>query len=54
MYVGSQTGYSITVFKIDTESGKLEYLPDQTIGVQAPIVVCFASCVNASCTAVAV
>jgi 6-phosphogluconolactonase (cycloisomerase 2 family) len=53
MYVGSQNGYSITVFRIDTDSGKLEYLPDQTVGVQSPIMITFASCVNASCSAVA-
>jgi 6-phosphogluconolactonase (cycloisomerase 2 family) len=52
LYVGSQNGYSITVFKVDTVTGELEYLPDQTVGVQAPFCITFASCAVASCSAV--
>jgi 6-phosphogluconolactonase (cycloisomerase 2 family) len=51
MYVGSQNGYSITVFKVDTGTGELEYLPDQTVGVQGPFCITFASCAIASCSA---
>jgi 6-phosphogluconolactonase (cycloisomerase 2 family) len=51
MYVGSQNGYSITVFKVDTGTGGLEYLPDQTVGVQGPFCITFASCAIASCSA---
>lgn len=54
MYVGNQNGYSITVFKVDTATGGLEYLPDQTVGVQSPICITFVSCANASCSAHAV
>jgi 6-phosphogluconolactonase (cycloisomerase 2 family) len=54
MYVGNQNGSSIAVFKVDTTTGGLEYLPDQTVGVQSPICITFASCLNASCSAHAV
>jgi 6-phosphogluconolactonase len=54
MYVGMQNGYSITVFKVDTDTGELKYLPDQTVGVQTPACLTFASCAIASCSAVGV
>jgi 6-phosphogluconolactonase (cycloisomerase 2 family) len=54
MYVGLQNGSSITVFKVDIDTGELKYLPDLTIGVQSPSCITFASCAIASCSAVGV